>query len=55
MVNLNSYGTVDHPDEFCENVAIALLASKNNEIVLLKKQMLIMEKLLKSPRDYAWT
>ena len=50
-----SYGVVDHdPDEFDENETMALLASKNNEIVLLKKQMLIMQKLLKSPRDYAW-
>ena len=51
----NTYGVVDHPDEFDENDTMVLLASKNNEIVLLKKQMLIMQKLLKSPRDYAWT
>ena len=51
----SSYGKVDHPGEFCENDAMTLLASKNKEIVLLKKQMLIMQKLLKSPRDYAWT
>ena len=31
----NSYGVVDHPDEFYENDKMALLESKNNEIVLL--------------------
>ena len=30
------YGKVDHPDEFCENDAMALLASKNNELVPTK-------------------
>ena len=50
----SSYGKVDHSDEFCENDAMALLASKNNEIAFLKRQNLIMQTLLKSPRDYAW-
>ena len=48
----NSYGVVDHPDEFYENDTMALLASKNKEIVLLKKQMLVLQKLVKSPKDY---
>ena len=43
----NSYGVVDHPDEFYENDKMALLESKNNEIVLLKKEILMLEKLIK--------
>ena len=41
----NSYGIEDHPDE---NDAMALLASKTNEIDLLKKEMLQLKKLVKS-------
>ena len=37
----NSYGKVDHPDEFYENDEMALLESKNNEIVLLKEEILM--------------
>ena len=51
----NSYGIVDHQDELYENDTRALLASKNNEIVLLKKQMLVLKKLTKAPKDYVWT
>ena len=39
---------MDHPDELYENDTMALLASKNNEIVLLKKQILVLQK----PKDY---
>jgi hypothetical protein len=41
----NSYGVLDHPDEFCENDTTALLA----EIDLLKNQILMLEKRLESP------
>ena len=51
----NSYGVVDHPNEFYENDAIALLESKNNEIVLLKHEILMLKKLKKSHKDYVWT
>ena len=51
----NSYGMVDHPVEFYENDTMALLASKNNEIVTLKQKLLMLEKLVKSPKDYVWT
>ena len=40
----NSYGVVDHPDEFYENDKMALLESKNNEIILLKKEILMLKK-----------
>ena len=43
----NSYGVVDHPDEFYENDKMALLESKNNEIVLLKQEILMLKKLIK--------
>ena len=49
----NSYGVVHHPDEFYESDVVALLASKSNEIILLKKQKLMLEKLVKSPKKYA--
>ncbi len=39
----NSYGVVDHPDEFHENDTMALLTSKNSEIVSLKKQILMLK------------
>ena len=39
----NSYGVVDHPDEFYENDTMALLTSKNSEIVSLKKQILMLK------------
>ena len=47
----NSYGVVDHPDEFNEIDTAALLASKTNEILLLKKQMLVLKKLMKAFKD----
>ena len=50
----NSYGVVDDPDELYVNDTMALLASKN-EIVLLKNQILVLQKLVKSPKDLAWT
>ena len=43
----NSYGVVDHPVEFYENDKMALLESKNNEIVLLKQEILMLKKLIK--------
>ena len=48
----SSYGVVDdhpddHPDEFYENGKITLLESKNNEIVLLKQEKLMLKKLIK--------
>jgi hypothetical protein len=44
----SSYGVVDdHPDEFYENGKIALLESKNNEIVLLKQEILMLKKLIR--------
>ena len=51
----NSYGVVDDPDELYVNDTMALLASKNNENVLLKNQILVLQKLVKSPKDLAWT
>ena len=48
----NSYGVVDHLDEFDENDTMMLLESKNNEILLLKKQILALKN---SPKDYVWT
>ena len=39
----NSYGVVDHPDDFYENDRMALLTSKNSEIVSLKKQILMLK------------
>ena len=47
----NSYGVVDHPEEFYENDTTELLA----ENVSLKKQILMLKKLVKSPKDYVWT
>ena len=44
LLIFNSYGVVDHPDEFNENDIMALLASKNNEIVLLKQEIHLLEK-----------
>ena len=41
----NSYGVVDHPDEFYENEKMTPLESKNNEIVLLKQEILMLKKL----------
>ena len=49
----NSYGVVEHPDEFFENDTTALFT----ENVSLKKRILMLEKLvksLKSPKD-VWT
>ena len=43
----NSYGVVNHPDEFYENDEMALLESKNNEIVLLKQEIIMLKKLIK--------
>ena len=43
----NSYGVVDYPDKFYENDTMALLA----ENVSLKKQILMLTKLVKSPKD----
>ena len=42
----NSYGVVDHPDEFYENDKMALLESKNNEIVLLKQEISTLKNLI---------
>jgi hypothetical protein len=42
----NMYGIVDRATD-----TMALLASKNN--VLLKKQMLVLQTLVKSPKDYS--
>ena len=42
----NSYGVVDHPHEFYENDEMKLLESKNNEIVLLKQEILMLKKLI---------
>ena len=47
----NCYGVVDHPDECYENDTTALLA----ENVSLKKQILMLKKLVKSPKDDVWT
>ena len=41
-----SYGVVDHPDEKYENDKMTLLESKNNEIVLLKQEILMLKKLI---------
>ena len=46
----NSYGIVDHPDEFFENDTTTLLA----ENVSLKKQIFKLKELVKSPK-YVWT
>ena len=43
----NSYGVVDHPDEFYENEKMTPLESKNNEIVLLKQEILMLKKVIK--------
>ena len=43
----NSYGVVDRPDEFYENDKMALLESKNNEIALLKQEILMLKKLIR--------
>ena len=47
----NSYGVVDYPDKLYENDTMALLA----ENVSLKNQILMMTKLVKSPKDDVWT
>jgi hypothetical protein len=47
----NSYGVVDYPDKFYENDTMALLA----ENVSLKNQILMLTKLVKSPKDDVWT
>ena len=47
----NSYGIVDNPDEFYENDAATLLT----ENASLKKQILMLKKLEKSPKDNIWT
>ena len=47
----NSYGVVDHPDEFYENDTTALLA----ENASLKKQILMLKKLVNSPKADIWT
>ena len=49
----NIYGVVDHQNEFVENDSIALLLSKSDEIVLLKKQLDRLKQLEKSPNDFA--
>ena len=41
----NSYGVVDQPNEFHENDKMALLESKNNEIDLLKQEVLMLKEL----------
>ena len=51
----NSYGMVDHPVEFYENETMALLSSKNNEIATLTEKIIMLEKLVKSPKDHVWT
>ena len=40
----NSYGVVDHPDEFYENDKLALLESRNNEIFLLKQEIIMLKR-----------
>ena len=47
----NSYGVVDYPDKLYENDTMALLA----ENVSLKNQILMLTKLVKSPKDDVWT
>ena len=47
----NCYGVVDHPGEFYENDTTALLA----ENVSLKKQIIMLKKIVKSPKDDVWT
>ena len=47
----NSYGVVYQPDEFYENDTTTLLA----ENISLKKQIVMLKKLVKSPRDDVWT
>ena len=47
----NSYGVVDYPDKFYENDTMALLT----ENVSLNKQILMLTKLVKSPKDDVWT
>ena len=42
----NSYGVVDRPAEFYENDKMALLESKNYEIVLLKQEILMLKKCI---------
>ena len=49
----NIYGVVDHQNEFVENDSIALLLSKSDEIILLKKQLDRLKQLEKSPNDFA--
>ena len=40
----NSYGVVDHLDEFYENDKLALLESRNNEIFLLKQEIIMLKR-----------
>ena len=40
----NSYGVVDHPDEFYENDKLALIESRNNEIFLLKQEIIMLKR-----------
>ena len=40
----NSYGVIDLPAGFYENDKVALLESKNNEIILLKQEILMLKK-----------
>ena len=40
----NSYGVIDLPAGFYENDKMALLESKNNEIILLKQEILMLKK-----------
>ena len=44
MVHLYSYGVVDHPDELYQNDTMALLETKNNEIVLLNNEIVSLKK-----------
>ena len=47
----NSYGVVDNPEEFYENDTAALLT----ENASLKKQILMLKKLVNSPKADIWT
>ena len=40
----NSYGVADHLDEFYENDELALLESRNNEIFLLKQEIIMLKR-----------
>ena len=47
----NSYGVMDSPDEFYEKDTMEILESKNNEIVSLKQEILMMKQNAESPKD----